>query len=223
MFVRYRKIVSDGQEPLGVSRGRNCPGMCRSRYPSRDGRCPKKPRCRWRIGLLELADPLVPYRLHVSLAENHREAGRVRQQHVADLGSVDGWRLAEFWEGLDPTLVARIKQDNWDLASVLGRAAFWETAKPRLDRLANRLDPKAVRMAIHRRIPWPMQKERDLAEARESFRDWQGVNRMITRDIQHNDETIAKATAKNAKLRQEILDNAPHVAAAMARLAKSQS
>jgi hypothetical protein len=49
---------------------------------------------------------------------------------------------------------------------------FWENAKPRLDRLANRLDPKAVRMAIHKRIPWPMQAERDLAQARQDVFDW---------------------------------------------------
>src|SRR5262249_26266716 len=68
---------------------------------------------------------------------------------VADLGSLDGYLLPEFWEGFDPAHVAAIKADNWDSCSVCARMTFWENAKPRLDRLANRLDPKAVRMEIH--------------------------------------------------------------------------
>jgi hypothetical protein len=80
-------------------------------YPSRDGRCPMKPRCPRRIGLSELlAEPIAPYRLQVALIENRRVAGRVRQEHVADLGSVAGYLLPEFWTSLDPA----IKADNWD-------------------------------------------------------------------------------------------------------------
>ena len=48
----------------------------------------------------------------------------------------------------------RLRSRNGFLPQSVGhyaRVAFWENAKPRLDRLANRLDPKALRMAIHHR------------------------------------------------------------------------
>jgi hypothetical protein len=32
--------------------------------------------------------------------ENHRERGRVRQEHIADLGSVEGYLLPEFWKDI---------------------------------------------------------------------------------------------------------------------------
>ena len=59
-----------------------------------------KPRCRWRIGV-DHGLALVPYRLHVQLAENRRVDGKVRQEHVADLGAIDGAMLADFWAGID--------------------------------------------------------------------------------------------------------------------------
>jgi hypothetical protein len=223
MFVRYRKLVSDGREPLGVMAQRNCRGMCRGRYLSRTGGCPKKPRCRWRIGLLQLADPLVPYRLHVSLAENRREAGRVRQEHVADLGAVDGYLLPEFWNGLDLALVAKIKADNWDLRSIEARMAFWNGAKPRLDWLSNRLDPTAVRMTIHRRIPWPKQAERELAEAREDFRSWKSLYDFHAREIDRNEQQIKRLTEENAELREKASEPARAAAQAAERLAKLTS
>ena len=104
------------------------------------------------------------------------------------------------------------------------RIDFWETAKPRIDHLANRLDPRALRLTIDRRIPWPRQAERDLAEAREEFRRWNGLNRMANIAIEGNEKTIAAAAAENAELRREILTRAPFVAevtARMARLTKS--
>jgi hypothetical protein len=220
MFVRYRKIVSDGAEPCGAKAHRNCNGTCRSKYPSRAGRCPKKPRCRWRIGLLQLPDGLVPYRLQVSIVENRRVDGKVCQEHVADLASIDGHLLPEFWIGLESSKVLDIQASNWCDHSVYARIAFWETAKPRLDHLANRLDPRAMRLSIDRRIPWPRQSERDLAEAREEFRRWSGLNRIANIAIEGNERTIATATAENAELRKEILTRAPFVAAATARLAR---
>src|SRR6516164_7516010 len=132
MSVRYRKIVSDGTEPCGVAAQRNCNGSCRSRYRSRVGRCPRKPRCRWRIGMLQLPDGLVPYRLKVSIIENRRVDGKVRQEHVADLGTIDGHMLPEFWAGLDSSKIVEIQWENWSDHSVYARIAFWETAKPRL-------------------------------------------------------------------------------------------
>ena len=232
MFVRYRKLLSDGREPHGVQARLACRGECikRERWTGAKGgpvylvrHCPVKPRCRWRIGLdpkagLDLA--LSPYRLHVSLAENRREAGRVRQEHVADLGTADGYLLPEFWDGLDPALVARIKADNWDLRSVEARMAFWNGAKPRLDRLSNRVDPKAIRMAIHRRIPWPMRAARELAEAREDFRSWKSLYDFHAREIDRNEQQIKRLTEENAELREKASEPARAAAQAAERLAK---
>jgi hypothetical protein len=232
MFVRYRKLLSDSREPHGVQSKLACSGECikRERWTGANGgpvqlirHCPVKPRCRWRIGLdakagLDLA--LTPYRLHVWLAENRREAGRVRQEHVADLGAVAVYLLPEFWDGLDPALVARIKADNWDLRSVEARMVFWNGAKPRLDRLSNRLDPKAIRMAIHRRIPWPKQAERELAEARENFRSWKSVYDIHAVEIERNEQRIKSLTEKNAELREKASEPARAAAQAAERLAK---
>jgi len=163
MFIRYRKL-SPMAGSWNASRPRSLvAGWCQRR---RGWRCPLKPRCRWRIGadLDELA--VVPYRLQVSIVENRRVEGKVRQQHLFDLGSVDAWLIPEFWVEVDPLIIGKIRTDDWDLRAVRARVAFWETANPRLARLANRLDPKATRMAIHARIPWPKQPERELVEAR---------------------------------------------------------
>jgi hypothetical protein len=169
--------------------------------------------------MLQLPDGLVPYRLKVSIIENRRVDGKVRQEHVADLGTIDGHMLPEFWAGLDSSKIVEIQWENWSDHSVYARIAFWETAKPRLDHLANRLDPRAMRLSIDRRIPWPRQAERDLAEAREEFRLWNGLNRMANIAIEGNEKTIARATAENAELRREILSRAPFVAAVTARMA----
>jgi hypothetical protein len=67
MFVRYRKIKSDGFEPGGVAAKIACAGPCQRRARHQ---CPMKPRCRWRIGLGEDVCEIIPYRLQVSIIEN---------------------------------------------------------------------------------------------------------------------------------------------------------
>jgi hypothetical protein len=54
--------------------------------------CPLRPRCRWRIG-----GGRVPYRLLVAVIENRRVNGKVRQEHVADLGAIEGHWLPSFF------------------------------------------------------------------------------------------------------------------------------
>jgi hypothetical protein len=66
-----------------------------------------RPRCRWRIGV-EHGVELQPYRLLVSLIENRRVDGKVRQEHVASLGAIDGHLLPSFYAGIDPTTVNAI-------------------------------------------------------------------------------------------------------------------
>ena len=215
MFIRYRKLRSDGRRPEGVA----AKIVCRGRCQRRGWRCPLQPRCRWRIGpddLEELALP--PYRLQVSIVENRRVEGKVRQQHVADPGSVDAWLIPEFWIGIDPIILGKVRADDWDLRAMRARVAFWETANPRLARLANQLDPKAIRMAIHARIPWPKRQERELVEARADFRLWQSAYEQRTKMIETHDRVIEHANKAKAALHRDAVSAAAAAAKAAERL-----
>ena len=170
MFIRFRKITSDGKRPKAADAKIMCAGYCQHRTYQE---CPVKPRCRWRIGV-EHGLKLVPYRLNVALAENKRADGKVRQEHIAQIGSIDASWLPEFWEGIDPALAAKIKGESWEMNSLRARTAFWKDANHRLKQLANRLGPdmKRIRIAAHARVPYPMEPERkklELLEAKEDF------------------------------------------------------
>jgi hypothetical protein len=224
MFIRYRKLESGGRRPKGVVARIACHGLCEpfhrpGFHTRRAGQCPMKPRCRWRIGadLEELA--LVPYRLQVSIVENRRVEGKVRQQHVADLGSIDAWLIPEFWVGVDPMIIGKVRADDWDLRSVRARVAFWETANPRLARLANRLDPKSIRMAIHTRIPWPKQPERELVDARADFRFWRSLHSQSAKMIEANDRVIEAANKEKSGFHEQAANAAEWAARAAERLA----
>jgi hypothetical protein len=136
---------------------------------------------------------------------------------------VDAWFLPEFWAGVDPAVVAKIKADNWDTLSVKARAAFWEAAKPRLDGLVNRIDPKSLRMAIHQRIPWPMQAEREMASACEDFRLWSSLHEQSVKIAESSEKLAASATAQAAQARQHALAEASNAARAAERLARLTS
>jgi hypothetical protein len=130
MFIRFRQMTAqrygDGE--------RECAGKCkdRPRHHVRGmfyvkGRtflegCPLKPIC-----------PLIKprERLEVSIVETHRDGGKVRQQHVASLGSY-------FLPG-----------------SLRARESFWSNCEARLERLANRIGPDMDRLRedIAARIP----------------------------------------------------------------------
>jgi hypothetical protein len=144
----------------------------------------------------------------------------VRQEHVADLGSVAGWLLPEFWAGLDPDIAAKTKINDWDTRSIRARMAFWDQAKPRLDHLANRLDPKAFRMAVHQRIPWPKEAERELVEARQDFRLWSGLHQQTSKMIETEKELIEAANKELAELREQSARETAQLAKATQRLAK---
>jgi hypothetical protein len=131
MFIRFRQITAqrygDGE--------RECVGACRNRpryYPRYglglvvQGRtflkgCPMKPLC-----------PLVQkrHRLEVSIVETCREDGKVRQRHIASLGSLAS-------------------------DSPAARERFWLECEARLTRLSNRIGPDLdrLRRAIAARIP----------------------------------------------------------------------
>jgi hypothetical protein len=190
MFVRFRQMTAqrygDGE--------RECAGKCHDRrrhYPRYglgmivQGRtflegCPMKPLC-----------PLVHkrHRLEVSIVETCREGGKIRQKHVASLGSVAG-----------------------DLTA---HAAFWEECEARLARLANRLGPELDRLreAIAARIPRPTEAEIDAAawawlttqwddhaksKARESSR-WNEVAKQRRREANEAEATTLQAKRLHGK------------------------
>jgi hypothetical protein len=91
--------------------------------------------------------PLCPlvhkrHRLEVSIVEARREGGKVRQKHIASLGSLAG-------------------------DSLVAREAFWLECEARLQRLSNRLGPDLDRLhqAIAARIPPLTDADRAAMEA----------------------------------------------------------
>jgi hypothetical protein len=163
MFVRFRERKSGGREPR-VYAERACVGRCADRNGQRYGPgfrvgtgCPMKPRCGW------LIDGKSPYRLLVSLSETRRVGGKVRQEHIADLGAIDGHLLPSFWGDAikDPA-------EWWHADSSLARRAFWDELNERLSRLSNRIsvdEAVKIRASVDARIPRPSAKEIEQVEA----------------------------------------------------------
>jgi len=154
-------------------------------------------------------------RLNVALAENKRVDGRVQQSHVAQLGSIHA-RL------LDVTQSNYIPK--WELHSLRARVAFWDLTNDRLGRLSNRLGPdlKRIRIAVHRRVPWPMEPERNrLAslEADVEAKQWFGLYEMTKAEIERIDKQIAAATERKQKL---VAEGTGRLAAANKALAHAR-
>ena len=207
MFIRFRKVKSSGREPIGV-------------HAKIFWYAQSRARCRWCISAEHDDSPrLEPYRLNVGLAENTRRDGKVKQEHVALLGSIDGYLLPEFFADIDPEFVEGMKSPEWERRSLRARANFWETATARLKTLDNRLgeDVKRIRMAIHARISWPMEPERELLElldAKDDLKLWMSLHKMSARSIQTNEHMIDLAKKQIAGLHQDSLrENAAMVRA----------
>jgi hypothetical protein len=141
------------------------------------------------------------WRLKVYVVQSVRRDGKVVQETVAYLSSIDRRHV-----GMAP-------DDNRERASIRTRVAFWEAVNPKLKALVNRLggddEVKRLRMAIHARIPWPMQGERErlgvldaLYEADGWHRLYQGTQKMIDA----NDQLIATATKKKAGLQRDAMN-----------------
>ena len=151
MFIRFRTMTALRYGALYGTSDRECAGKCEGRrrhYPRYglgmvvkgqtlvDG-CPMKPLC-------PLKEPRT--RLVVQIVETVREGGKVRQKHVASLGSLK-----------DDTLA--------------GRESFWLDCELRLKRLSNRLGPELLarlRRDIAARIPPLTAAQRKTLRARES-------------------------------------------------------
>jgi hypothetical protein len=185
VFVRFRKQPNDGFRPKAAAYKQ---AFIACKYGGRCGiSCPLKPRCRWFIGE---EDRLQPYRLKVVLVENRRVDGKVKQETVAVLGSIDAGWLADFWEGIDP----KLKCEDCELYSLRARTAFWEGANQRLKQLANRLGPevKRIRIAAHKRVPYPKEPERKRLELLEAKHDFDR-SRSDIKMVDHMVETGKKA------------------------------
>ncbi len=225
MFVRFRKLPCDGFRPNGASSARivcrrpwngpNGPVACR-------GSCHLKPRCRWRIGREK---ELVPYRLKVVLVENKRVNGKVKQETIAVLGSIEATWLPEIWEGIDKEKAASLKTDRWELYSLRERFAFWKIANHRLKKLSNRLGPdtKRIRMAAHARVPYPMEagKNRlELLEAKKDFDYWADFIKIYEGRIAGHKKIIRIAEQEIAEDKETVRKYTFHGSDAAAKLAK---
>jgi hypothetical protein len=123
-------------------------------------------------------------RIKIYVVENARRDGKVAQEIVAYLGSIEA-------ELLSPAA-------DREREAILARIAFWETANPKLKNLANRLgdEMQRLRMAVHARIPWPMEPERqrlELLEAQREAKLWHGLYSSSARMIETNERLAAKA------------------------------
>jgi hypothetical protein len=157
-----------------------------------------KPRCRWLI-----AGKLVPYRLLVALIENRRVDGKVRQEQIADLGSIDGYLLSGFYPDGAPA------DEQWHRASVQARRQFWIDALERLERLANRVSAEAregIIEAIMRRIPILTEDDRrtaDLFEWKHLASSLHRMNDGTRKMIESSERAREKIDQNLAELRQE--------------------
>src|SRR5262249_42917804 len=146
-----------------------------------------------------------------------------------DLGSIDGVFLPEFWQGIDAALVPLLRKPLWERLSIRARIDFWERAKPRLDRLVNRLGPdefKRPRMLIPARVPWPKEPERTRLALREAEADLKWACRGYetnTKLIALHEKTIAEANDCIASLKKVAYYEVREVVAARDRVTQLQA
>ena len=143
-------------------------------------------------------------RLHVSLVQSRRAAGKVHAEHIGALGSVDA-----------------------DV-SVRSRLAFWAKLPRRLAALGNRLSadehPK-IYAALHSRIPMVTPDEQRAVQE-ESFKDderfWDSMRDLSASHIEGHKAQIALTEAKIAEMEPEVAKAAEKVEAARNRPEKLQ-
>jgi hypothetical protein len=193
MFIRFRQVKA---ERYGDGE-RICAGKCkdRPRYYARHGAgmvvkgrtfvegCPMKPLC-------PLAHPRV--RLEVSILETRREGGKVKQQHVASLGSISA----------DYTIACRVY--------------FWAICDERLARLANRIGPDMdrLRQAIAARIPLPTDDDRAKLDAYH----WDQLEDQYLWLVERDKKQIARAEEKIRKRQERLAEFGEPIVAEIKRL-----
>jgi hypothetical protein len=140
----------------------------------------------------------------VSLIENRRVDGRTRQEHIADLGAIDGHWLPAFFNGVAPehANAARIDNMQWFRRSIAARLDFWTALEERFTRLSNRLtadDVAKIRTSIHARIPRPSDREVIELKVVQEFEGWDELKKA-------SQALIARSRAEIAKLQGRIDD-----------------
>lgn len=213
MFVRFRERRNDTRQPWHIAAKIACrhPERCAKRKGQRLGPgfragkgCPLRPRCRWRIGLDEGVN-LVPYRLLASLVANRRIDGKIRQEHIADLGAIDGYYLPCFFRGIEARIADAICDEQWFIASIAMRLAFWGELDARLTRLSNRIvadEADMVRAMVNARIPKPTDEEFEKMEMtgwQRLLDAWQGFVDDDQKQIAGYEESIAEARERIAR------------------------
>ena len=179
--------------------------------PPKEWHCKAKPRCRWRIGAAGGLN-LVPHTLLVSLAVNTRVDGKVRQEHIADLGSFEGHLLPSFYSGIEPEIAnsVRINVEEWSNRSIHARIWFWHRLEEKLERLSNRLsadDAAMVRSAVHKRIPQPSQEEiaqNEVWRAAHEIKSWQSLNGWYRGLVKRSEDQIADHKSAIADCKEAI-------------------
>jgi hypothetical protein len=130
------------------------------------------------------------HRLQVSLVEPHRAAGKVKQEHVASLGSIE------------------------TPPSVAARAAFWHGVHGRLGKLSNRVGPddhSKILGMLHAKIPMPTIDEqqglkRANAESDEQF--WSRVHDVHAGSVEDQKGLAATVAAAITQLESGRVESA---------------
>jgi hypothetical protein len=141
-------------------------------------------------------------RLELALAETRRIGGKVKQEHVASLGSI-------------PLPL-----------TVGGRIAFWAQLHARLARLANRIsgdDHNKILGAVHARVPIPTadeQRELQLENAKKDASFWGTLHGMHAAGIEQSKALSATAEKLNTKSAAGKAGAEAHLEAARERIAR---
>jgi hypothetical protein len=145
------------------------------------------------------------WRLKLYLVHNtRRRLGKIEQETIAYLGSIDTRFLGD-----QP-------DEERQALSIRARVAFWEIANPRLKALVNRIGGddavRRLRLAIHARVPWPMQAERArldvlyaLLKAEDEAKAWHRLYKRTQKSIERTDTLIAHAIEEKTELQREAM------------------
>jgi hypothetical protein len=216
MFVRFRRLPNGGDRPIAARED-----AIKWQWVEISGKRRRRYR-RWVIGRGNGGQWLEPYRLKVTLIENTRINGKVKQEIVAVLGSIDATWLESFWKK-DPAL----RCEDWEYHSLKSRTDFWQGALDRMNQIGdNRLskdDRVAIRRTIHKVIPWVMEPERkrlELLEAQRLFKECQMVHSWTQRDIERDEKAANEIAERLPGLRLKSAEQAEMVFRAGIEIAK---
>jgi hypothetical protein len=219
MFVRFRKQPNGGFRPEAahddVVAWEWAGGPCECGERRRHSR-------RWTISRADIR--LQPYRIKVTLVENTRSNGKVKQETVAVLGSIDATWLESFWQRMpDPAL----RRQDWEFHSLLTRTEFWQDVLERMNQIGgNRLSKEeriAIRRAIHKVVPWVMEAEKkrlELLDERRGFETMRLCHSGAERDIARDEETVRAIAERLPGLKTKAAEFAENMFHAGMRIAK---